>query len=139
HVAAAAALVISLGVNDPDRVEKILESSARDLKDPIRYGAGALDVAAASKKATSDHDLGGLAIASVLGLLAVRSAKKKDGLVGATMRRVTPGFVAAMVFGAAGLFFVRYVGVAFPGEAFIASAPAEWPAQLLGANAEGFP
>ena len=55
HVAAAAALVISAGVTDPDRVEAVLESTAKKLDDRARYGAGGLDAAAATKKASRDH------------------------------------------------------------------------------------
>jgi serine protease len=138
HVAAAAALVIAQGINDPDRVEKILKESARDLKDPIRYGAGALDAGAATKKAVRDHDLGGLAIAALLGGLALKSARRKDGMF--STAKVTPGFVGAMLVGGAGLFFLRDLGLAsVPGLSLLASPVAEWPAVLFGANANGFP
>lgn len=138
HVAAAAALVVSLGVTDPDRVEKILRESARDLKDPIRFGAGALDAGAATQKASRDHSLGGLLLAGVLGLVAVRQARRKDGLF--SVARITPGFVAALLLGASGLFFLRDLGFAsMRGVSVLASPVGDWPAQLLGAGAFGFP
>jgi serine protease len=138
HVAAAAALVISLGVTDPDRVEKILKESARDLKDPIRYGAGALDAAAATQKATRDHGFGGLAIASVLGFVAIRRARKKDGLFATA--KATPGFVGALVLGASGLFFLHELGLgSVPGLSLLAAPVAAWPGVLFGAGAHGFP
>ncbi|OGQ21256.1 MAG: hypothetical protein A2138_05380 [Deltaproteobacteria bacterium RBG_16_71_12] len=97
HAAAAAALVVASGVTDPDRVEKILESTARDLKDPIRYGAGGLDAAAATKKAARDHAVGGIGLAAVLAGLAVVRARRKDGLFAAA--KVTPGLAIALVLG----------------------------------------
>jgi len=136
HVAAAAAMVISLGVTNPDRVEKVLESSARDMKDPIRYGAGGLDVAAASKKATGQQDFGGLAVAGFLGGLAIRSARRKDGAL--SMRRFTPGFVGALLMGSAGLFFLRYFHLpSFMGT--FAMPVEEWPSAVFGASAFNFP
>lgn len=139
HVAAGAALVISLGVTDPDRVEKILEESAKDLKDKVRYGAGGMDVAAATKKATRDHSLGGLAIGAVLGGLALRRARRKDGVF--SEARVSTGFVSALVIGAAGLFFLREIPFvsSLPGISFLASPVAEWPALAFGAGAHGMP
>ncbi|MBI1948373.1 MAG: S8 family serine peptidase [Deltaproteobacteria bacterium] len=110
HAAAAAALVIATGVTDPDRVEKILESTARDLKDPIRYGAGALDAGAATKKGTRDHAVGGLGLAAVLAGLAVVRARKKDGLF--TAARMSPGLAGALVLGSgAWMGFVPGLGI----------------------------
>ncbi len=59
HVAAAAAMVISTGVTDPEKVEEILKSSAKDAGEPgwdQRYGHGILNIGAAvqgSKSAKS--------------------------------------------------------------------------------------
>jgi serine protease len=133
HVAAGAALVISLGVTDPDRVEKILEESAYDLKDKIRYGAGGMDVGAATKKATRDHAVGGLAIGGVLGAMALRRRRRKDGMF--SEARLSVGFIAALLAGASGLFFLR----GLPGVALLASPVGEWPGVIFGANANGFP
>jgi serine protease len=109
HVAAAAALVISMGVTDPDRVEKVLESSAKDMKDPIKFGAGGLDAGAAVKKATKDHAGGALLLAALLGGLAVRSAKKRDGMLATA--KVTPGMIGAGVLGTgAWIAFVPALG-----------------------------
>lgn len=109
HAAAAAALVVAMGVTDPDRVEEILESTARDLKDPIRYGAGALDAGAATKKATRDHAVGGFGVAAVLAALAVTRARKKDGLFATA--RFSPGLGLALVAGSgAWLGFVPGLG-----------------------------
>lgn len=139
HVAAGAALVIALGVTDPDRVEKILQESAHDLKDKVRYGAGGMDVGAATKKATRDHSLGGLAIAGVLGVVALRRARRKDGVF--SEARVSAGFIGALLVGASGLFFLREISflAAVPGMSLLAAPIAEWPGVIFGANASGIP
>ena len=110
HVAAAAALVIAQGVTDPDRVEKVLQGSAKDLKDALRYGAGGLDVGAATRKGTRDHALGGLGLAVVAAAIGIRRARRRDGMLHTA--RVTPGFVGSVVIGSGAVF------------AFIAGFPA---------------
>ena len=101
HVAAAAALVISSGVTDPDRVEKILKDSAKKLNDPIRYGAGGLDAAAAVGKASSDHAVGGFAIAAVLAGLGLSRARRRDGLF--STAKLGPGLVLGALLGSGAL------------------------------------
>jgi serine protease len=119
-------------------VEKVLEESAADLKDPIRYGAGALDVGAATKKASRDHSFGALAIAGVLGLAAVRGVRKREGLFATA--KASPSFLLALLVGSSGLFVLREIGLAsLPGLSLLASPVGEWPAVLFGANAHGFP
>jgi serine protease len=51
HVAAAAAMVISLGVTDPDHVRATLADSARKRDDRDLFGAGIVDVGAATARA----------------------------------------------------------------------------------------
>jgi serine protease len=101
HVAAVAALVISAGVTDPDRVEKVLEASAKDLGDKIRYGAGALDAAAATKKASRDHAAGGLVAALFMGAVSLTRARRRDGLLSSATW--TPGMLAGVVVGSGSL------------------------------------
>jgi len=101
HVAAVAALVISAGVTDPDRVEQILESTANDLGDKTRYGAGALDAAAATKKASRDHAAGGLLAAAAFAGLAITRARRRDGLL--STAAVTPGMALGVVLGSGAL------------------------------------
>jgi MYXO-CTERM domain-containing protein len=109
HVAAAAALVISTGVTDPDRVEKILEATAKNLKDPIRFGAGGLDAAAAVTKGTTDHAGGGLAVAFGLAGLALLRVRRKEG--GAIAALLTPGLVVGAVLGSGALLAFAPAGV----------------------------
>ncbi|MFZ9888508.1 MAG: S8 family serine peptidase [Myxococcota bacterium] len=130
HVAAAAALVISTGVTDPDRVEEVLQKSARDLKDPIRYGAGGLDAAAAVRKSQNDKGLWALGFATLLSVGGIRRARRRDSLL-----RFRPGigFGLALVFGASGFFFLRAFGFhVFPGLALLASPVSEWSSLWLG-------
>lgn len=132
HVAAGAALVASLGITDPDKIESILQGSANDLNDKIRYGAGGMDVEAAVKKAHREKSFLGLGIAAVLAGLVVSRTRRKDSL-----SRFKPGlgFAGALVLGASGLFFLRDLGLAsIPGMAFAASPVAEWPGLALGAD-----
>lgn len=51
HVAGVAALVVSLGVNNPKDVEAILLKTAQKKDDTAKFGAGILDAAAAVKAA----------------------------------------------------------------------------------------
>ncbi len=126
HVAAAAALVISTGVTDPDRVEAVLKASAKKLNDPIRYGAGGLDAAAAVKKSKSDHDVGGLAIAAVLAGLGLMRARRRDGLFSAA--RFTPGLAVGVFVGSGALlslvpFAGQIAGMVALGAAAVAVVP----------------
>ena len=105
HVAAAAALVIATGVTDPDRVEAVLKSTSKKLNDPIRYGAGGLDAAAAVNKSMKDHSFGGLAIAAALAGLAIRRNRRRDGMFAAMM--TTPGLIAGAVLGSG--FFLSFI------------------------------
>jgi serine protease len=101
HVAAVAALVISAGVTDPDRVERVLESTARDLGDKTRYGAGGLDAAGATKKASRDHAAGGLLAAAGIAGFAIARARRRDGLL--STAAVTPGLGVGLVLGSGAL------------------------------------
>jgi serine protease len=101
HVAAAAALVISAGVTDPDRVEAVLKATASDLHDARRFGAGGLDAAAATKKASRDHAAGGLLAAAAFAGLALSRARRRDGLL--STAKLTPGMVAGVVLGSGAL------------------------------------
>lgn len=74
HVAGAAAVVMSLGVTNPDRVLGILQSTAvpagKGRGDP-RYGAGILDVGAAARKTRAAQNGGRALAALVLGAAAL--------------------------------------------------------------------
>lgn len=72
HVAGAAALVVSMGVSNPDKVEQYLRDSARKLDDSESsknlYGSGILDAGAAVRLVTFKHAM--WRIIALLGLTA---------------------------------------------------------------------
>jgi serine protease len=139
HVAGVAALVIGEGITDPARVEQVLKDSARRPKEQQystdRYGAGIVDAPAAVKKARSQG--GGFQLA--LGLLmagAVAASARRRGLG----VKLGGSYLAGVVLGASGLFFLPYVA---PG---LSSTPViymlthglpSWDLSVLGAAGHG--
>ena len=120
HVAGVAALVVGEGVTDPDRVEQILKDSARKPEKQTytseKYGAGIVDAPAAVLKARSST--GGYQFG--LGLLmagAIAASLRRRGAGGGLAVRLGPGYLAGVLFGASGLFFLPYIA---PG---LSSAP----------------
>lgn len=121
HVAGVAALVVGEGVTDPDRVEKILKDSARKPEKQTytteRYGAGIVDAPAAVLKArssTGGYQFGlGLLMAGAI----AASLRRRGGAGGGLGVRLGPGYLAGVMVGASGLFFLPYIA---PG---LSSAP----------------
>jgi serine protease len=111
HVAGVAALIMGAGVRRPEAVEEILLATARrprgrDAAAGTRiddhYGAGIVDAAAALRKARDGRGAGELGLglaASLLGLALVRRR-------GIAVAKIGIGFVAALVAGSSGLFFL---------------------------------
>jgi serine protease len=140
HVAGVAALVVGEGVTDPDMVEKILKESARKPANQQystdRYGAGIVDAPAAVLKARAGTG-GGWQLG--LGLLmagAVAASARKRGLG----VKLGGGYLAGVVAGASGLFFLPYIAPS------ISSAPVielltrgvpSWDLALLGPLGHG--
>jgi serine protease len=108
HVAGVAALVVGEGVTDPDQVEQVLKASARKPAanyDINKYGAGIVDAPSAVLKARSAS--GGYQLG--LGLLmagAVAASLRRRGGLGV---KLGPSYLAGVVLGASGLFFLPYV------------------------------
>jgi serine protease len=112
HAAGVAALVVGEGVTDPDMVEKVLKDSARkpDKQNysTDKYGAGIIDAPAAVLKARSTT--GGYQFG--LGLLmagAIAASLRRRGGLGV---KLGPTYLAGVLFGASGLFFLPYVAPA---------------------------
>jgi len=109
HVAGVAALVVGEGVTDPDMVERVLKDSARKPDKQTytteKYGAGIVDAPKAVLKArgaTGGYQLG-------LGLLmagAVAASLRRRGRLGV---KLGPSYLAGVVLGASGLFFLPYL------------------------------
>jgi len=143
HVAGVAALVKAAGVKNPNAVVSILQKSARKVDDDHlnHYGAGRLDAAEAVRLASLGRlpfpglgnwgwnwnclgvDFGAIAVLPKLTMLAFAI------LLSWFLRRFLPKwnwlFVAGLVLGSSGLFFLRGVTLAgFP----------QWPLQLLSSS-----
>lgn len=111
HVAGVAALVVGEGVTEPKAVEQILQETARKPAgnakyEQTRYGAGIVDAPAAVRKARG----AGGAWQLLLGLLiagGVASSVRRRGLLGVALG---PSYLAGVVMGASGLFFLPYLG-----------------------------
>ncbi len=106
HVAAAAALVMSLGVTDPDAVEEVLTKHARvvDSSEEGRrlFGAGILDAAAVVRHITLRNGVLRLGLVVALAALALAWArtKTKDASLGSGSF-----WLAALMTGPGLLFF----------------------------------
>jgi serine protease len=140
HVAGVAALVVGEGVTNPDMVEKILKETARKPHDQKytadKYGAGIIDAPAAILKARAAT--GGWEL--VLGLLlagAVAASAKKRGGLGV---KLGPSYLAGVLFGASGLFFLPYIAPTLSSEPVIHALThglPSWDLSLLGAAGHG--
>jgi serine protease len=136
HVAGVAALVVGEGVTDPAMVEKILKDSSRHPSGQTysrdKYGSGIVDAPAAVRQArgaTGGYQLG-------LGLLLAAAAA-------ASMRkriRLGAGYLAGVVVGASGLFFLPYVApglASLPGLSMLTRGLPSWDISLLGPLSHG--
>ena len=112
HVAAAAALLVSAGVSNPDEVEELLTENAVDEGeagwDP-HYGHGIIDVEAALQGHVTETGLWRVGGALLLALLFMVGMKRRDSL-----DQVRWTFWIGLTLGAGGLFFLRLL-VANPG------------------------
>lgn len=79
HVAGAAAMLVGLGVTDPDAVEAALEAGAEPRGERNSYGAGRLDAAAAANHVLYTHL--GLRVAALVALFLVlgRAIRRAGG------------------------------------------------------------
>jgi serine protease len=108
HVAGVAALIVGAGVTKPDAVEEILLGTARKPKvEAVKrmndhYGAGIVDAGAALKKARDGRGAGELALAFAASLFGVVFMRRR----GIAVEKLGLGFVAALVAGSSGLFFL---------------------------------
>jgi serine protease len=138
HVAAAAALLVSHGVTDPEKVRKYLTESASRVEggNPDMYGAGVLNVNAALKSAVSRRSGGILVLATALFFLFVSVFNYRKG----KLNRLPVNLLTALglVLGGCGLFFlgrIPYLGKLF----FLTHPLAEWQLGLLGTSGSASP
>ena len=99
HVAGAAAMIVGLGVTDPDAVKEALQRSAAPKEDPTLFGAGILDAGAATSHVHWMHVM--LRLGALLALFGFVSRRiRKHG--GQITR--SPGAILGALFGGVGLF-----------------------------------
>ncbi len=134
HVAAAAALLISHGIQDPDRVREYLVSSASRVQNGSeeKYGAGVLNVNAALRSAVSFRKIKVFAVAIVLFFFLIALLNRGRRSIEKVSFGV--GSLAGLLFGATGLFFL---GKWLPatGSFFLVNSVLQWPSALTGAGA----
>jgi serine protease len=137
HVAGAAALVESLGINDPGAVERLLTSTAKTApeNDAEKYGAGLLDAAAAVRKATLAFGLWRLAFALIGAWFALKQAHSMQHL--RTGDKPGAMFYAGLGLGAGAFTMLAPLGVFEKLQALslFSLPPAAWPARFLPAAA----
>jgi serine protease len=110
HAAGVAALIMGSGIRKPDAVEEVLLGSARKPKANAakgarvddHYGAGIVDAGAALRKSNEGRGAGELGVAGAMALLGIVLMRRR----GIALERLGPGFVAALVAGSSGLFFL---------------------------------
>ena len=106
HVAAAAALLKSQGIDDPDKVQEYLQQSATRVKDgdPDKYGAGVLNVNAALQAAFTKRKFKTFSLAVVLFLALIvwiNRGRKSHEKFPAKFSSVV-----ALLLGSTGFFFL---------------------------------
>lgn len=139
HVAGVAALVVGEGVTDPDRVEKILKDSARkphkQAYSSERYGAGIVDAPAAVKKARSQGGGFQLALGALMAGAVAASARRRGLGV-----KLGWSYLAGMVVGASGLFFLPYLAPALSSTPVVYALThglPSWDLSVLGPSGHG--
>jgi serine protease len=137
HVAGAAALLVGMGITQPDRVGEILRASADSAFDGYergRHGAGILDTAAATTFPLLRYQAPRLLLAGVVLLwLLTLAAGATDGTLGPRSLSRLAALVAA-TFAASGLAIPLWAaseaGVQVSALAPLATSPLQWPTGL---------
>ena len=131
HVAAAAALLVSHGISDPDSVQEYLQASASKVQNGSveKYGAGVLNVHAALRSAFTYRKFKAFSLALMLFLVLIVLVNRGRPSIEKVSFGIGP--LAGLLFGAAGLFFL---GAWLPntGSFFLTHSMLEWPAGLAG-------
>lgn len=133
HVAAAAALLVSHGVTDPERVREVLQKSATPVKggSPDEYGAGVLNVDAALKSSYRSHNYKLLLFSAFLLFLFIAFFNKKQSRISKLSWNLWP--VLGLLFSATGFFFLGSLPF-FHNSFLMTHAIAEWPYRFLGTS-----
>ena len=135
HVAAAAALLVSVGVQNPAAVEAILSRTASRIDGAERgsplYGAGLLDAGAAVSYTVLRDAIVRIAIAAILTAFVARYVRRKGG----SPRPWRPGFLFGVLAFGPGLLFIApfFAPRAWLALDLLARPVVEWD-MLLGAS-----
>lgn len=133
HVAGAAALLVGVGVTNPDAIERTLQAAAsrpeNGSTDKELYGAGVLDAAAAVRRAIDTSALfRGIALA-VLATLTFARIRVRGGKLANPLAWAPLAFLTGV-----GLWFLpKYVPHTTPGIELLSRPLGDW-SQLLGAH-----
>ncbi len=139
HVAGVAALVVGEGVTDPDAVEQVLKDTARKPTNQTythdKYGAGIMDAPAAVLKARSETGGWQLGLGLVMAGAVVASARRRGLGV-----KIGPAYLAGVLFGASGLFFLPYLAPSLSSTTFVHALThgmPSWDLSVLGPAGHG--
>lgn len=126
HVAAIAALVMSMGVTNPNAVESVLRSSAQrpehGIRDPNLYGAGIVN-AATAVKAVQNKQIFFRSISMLLVFAAVfKRIRDKGGKLESNFAWTIPAFFAAYGF----FFLPRFIPHTLPAVELLMRPPGDW-------------
>lgn len=107
HVAGAAALLVSMGVNDAEAVERILGDTAQKLEDPsgTHFGRGRLQADAAVADVFKSQIVARAVALFALAMVAFRVARRR----GAAVSRAHGGFWFMAVTAGLGAFFLPWI------------------------------
>lgn len=133
HVAGVAAMIMSLGVTNVDKVEEMIKQSATGANNPAAFGAGILNANSAVKKTTYELGMSRLFYFSMLTMLLafVTSKVRKNSIV--NKRYILSGILSGV-----GLFVLPTITSAF-GWSWLLSKPfADMDLILLGAGVHKF-
>lgn len=130
HAAGVAALIVSLGVTDPDAVERALKATAsapaHGGAQPELYGAGIVSGAQASETLLQQRALArGAVLAVIAALLAMWVSSRKG-------RFSWSWLVPAYLMGVGSFWLPRFVGHYVQGVDLLMRPIAEWDTVLLG-------
>ncbi len=109
HVSAAAALIMSQGVTDPDRVLEVLGGSAVEKQDASKFGAGILNAEGATSSVYMKHTLYRAGFLVLFGFLLLTVLKKNNKTLVTGTSQIT-GLVSAVAASVGLLFFLPLVG-----------------------------
>ncbi|MBL8603237.1 MAG: peptidase S8 [Myxococcales bacterium] len=132
HVAGAAALLVSLGVTDPDAVERLLKGYASQTAhggaQPELYGAGIVSAERAAEGVLWHQGVTRAAVLALVSLLLGFWVKSRQGSL--SLGWVVPAWLT----GVGGFFLPKFLSHQLPGMELAMRPLASWDLVLLGAG-----